>query len=73
MTKTSDIPSLPKDWKKFARELKAEGWTFAQKKRHVWAYAPDGTTTISLIGSASDARSLRNARAEFERWKRRRG
>jgi hypothetical protein len=68
---SSPIPNgLQKDLRKLAEEMRRAGWRFERRRRHVWAYAPDGVTTLSLPGTPSDFRSLRNAEAAFKRWTR---
>lgn len=66
---TSEIPpGLKKDWKKLAEAMKVAGWTFEQGSSHVKAFAPDGVTWTTLVGTPGDVRSWRNARAAFRRW-----
>jgi hypothetical protein len=64
-----EIPKgLKKDWRKLAEAMQAHGWTFEERTKGVWAYAPDGVTTAMLHKTPSDWRAWRNERAKFRRW-----
>ncbi len=48
---------------------KEKGWRVEQTKKGHWrCYAPDGENIVTLPGTPSDRRSIRNAIAQMRRY-----
>jgi hypothetical protein len=71
---TPEVPRLlRKEWRDLAEAMRAVGWTFERGGKHVKAFAPDGKTWTTLVGSPGDVRGWKNARSDFRRWCRENG
>lgn len=63
--------TFDKEMTELMLEMQEAGWTARITKRgHAIMKAPDGVTTAALSRDSLRGRAGRNARAEFERWKR---
>lgn len=57
-----------KDIRKLLKSLEAQGWRVERtKKGHYVAYAPDGVGRVTIPGTPSDHRSMKNTLADLRR------
>lgn len=59
-----------KDWKVLIREATGRGWQEVRHARHIILVWPATGRKVSIPTSASDVRSIKNARSQLRRLER---
>lgn len=60
------MPKHRDDWNELLNQLREQGWTVQQRRKHYQLLGPDGQI-LHMPVSSSDWRALRNARSQLRR------
>lgn len=58
----------PRKWiRKVTKKARAQGWEVKETKKGLMFLAPNGEDIVTVHGTPSDHRAIKNAEAEFKR------
>lgn len=67
MTRDKEAVRVNNDWKRVLSAAKEQGWSLRETKDGVMLLAPNGTGKVTVHGTPSDWRALRNTISAMRR------